>query len=89
MQGFELSSDQHRGYFVDLFVRTTNRVAIGVYEEFGYSVYRRVQRYYQSGGNDEDEDAFDMRKPLKRDKLRQSIRENGENFLVSPEDVVF
>lgn len=32
---------------------------------------------------------LDMRKPLKRDKLRQSIRENGENFLVSPEDVVF
>ena len=74
MDGFELSSEQlfrlrnhinvrHRGYFVDLFVRTTNNVAIGMYEQFGYSVYRRVKGYYHSsssGNRDEDEDAFGM-----------------------------
>jgi N-terminal acetyltransferase B complex catalytic subunit len=46
---------------VDLFVRTTNTVAIGMYEQFGYSVYRRVKGYYHSsssGNRDEDEDAF-------------------------------
>jgi N-terminal acetyltransferase B complex catalytic subunit len=94
---------RHHGYFVDLFVRTTNAVAIGMYEQFGYSVYRRVKGYYHSsasGNRDEDEDAFgmcassymlmvDMRKPLKRDKFRQSVRENGANFLVTPEQVVF
>ena len=32
---------------------------------------------------------IDMRKPLKRDKLKQSVRENGRNFLVSPDEVVF
>jgi hypothetical protein len=32
---------------------------------------------------------IDMRKPLKRDKLRQSVRENGADFLVTPEQVVF
>jgi len=31
----------------------------------------------------------DMRKPMRRDKLRQSIRENGENFCVPPESVYF
>ena len=48
---------------MDLFVRTTNRVAIGMYERFGYSVYRRVQQYYHSsvpGNKHEDEDAFGM-----------------------------
>ena len=88
---------------MDLFVRTTNRVAIGMYEQFGYSVYRRIKGYYHSGTagkKHEDEDAFginleesvlmiDMRKPLKRDRLKQSVRKNGENFIVSPDDVVF
>lgn len=47
---------------MDLFVRTTNRVAIGVYEQLGYSVYRRVAAYYQSsnGNKHDDEDAFGM-----------------------------
>ena len=31
----------------------------------------------------------DMRKPLKRDKMKKSVRENGRDFLVSPEDVIF
>lgn len=55
-----------------------------------YSVYRRVVDYYcdnptakTMGG----EDAFDMRKPLKRDKKLKYIRENGENFRVNPEDL--
>ena len=38
-------------------------------------------------GRGEGEDALDMRKPLKRDKRREHIRENGENFRVQPEDV--
>jgi len=31
----------------------------------------------------------DMRKALKRDKLKKSVRENGENFLVTPDEVLF
>ena len=48
----------------------------------GYSVYRRVLAYYN-----DDEDALDMRKPLKRDKDKKHVRENGEDFTVSPEAV--
>ena len=33
-------------YFVDLFVRVSNDVAISMYKSFGYSVYRRVLGYY-------------------------------------------
>jgi N-terminal acetyltransferase B complex catalytic subunit len=58
--------------------------------KYRYSVFRRVENYYSddpTGLSEEGEDAFDMRKPLSRDKDRVHIRENGENFLVSPEDV--
>ena len=59
----ELVSDEHyKGFFVDLYVRCNNTLAINMYEGFGYSVYRRVREYYGTlgvgkGGKDE-EDAF-------------------------------
>ena len=59
----EMVSDEiYKGFFVDLYVRCANTVAIGMYEGFGYSVYRRVREYYGNlglgkGGRDE-EDAF-------------------------------
>ena len=48
--------ETYDGYFVDLFVRVSNIVAISMYEKFGYSVYRRVLGYYSSIS--EAEDAF-------------------------------
>ncbi|KAK0482617.1 N-acetyltransferase [Armillaria novae-zelandiae] len=86
-----VSDDIYRGYFVDLYVRCTNIVAIELYEGLGYSVYRRVREYYGNlgvgkGGRDE-EDAFDMRKPLSRDPGRRSVRTNGRDMLVSAHDV--
>ncbi|CAG8532515.1 19565_t:CDS:2 [Gigaspora rosea] len=81
MKLLESVSDKiYNGYFVDLFVRVSNTVAIGMYKKFGYSVYRRVIGYYSSGDNNE-EDAFDMRKPLPRDVNKESIIENGEQNL--------
>ncbi|GJE89915.1 GNAT family N-acetyltransferase [Phanerochaete sordida] len=88
----ELVSDKtYRGYFVDLYVRCTNVVATGMYERLGYSVYRRVREYYGSLGMGraakDEEDAFDMRKPLSRDPGRRSVRANGREFIVSAHDV--
>lgn len=54
-----------------------------------YSVFRRVLKYYSDdpmGGN-AGEDAYDMRKPLRRDKKLQHIRTNGENYMIHPEDL--
>lgn len=62
--------NSYNGYFVDLFVRLSNNVAIQMYEKFGYSIYRRVLDYY-AGLNPED--AYDMRKALTRDIERKSI----------------
>lgn len=47
-----------------------------------YSVYRRITDYYNDGS-----DAYDMRKPLKRDKQRKTVRPNGENIKVDPMEV--
>ncbi|KAE9391399.1 acyl-CoA N-acyltransferase [Gymnopus androsaceus JB14] len=84
MSLLELVSDEiYRGFFVDLYVRCNNFVAIDMYEGMDYSVYRRVR---EEGGRDE-EDAFDMRKPLSRDIVRRSVRSNGRDIIVSAHDV--
>ena len=56
--------------FVDLFVRVSNSVAITMYENLGYSVFRKVLQYYSG---EKDEDAYDMRKALARDVDKKSI----------------
>jgi N-terminal acetyltransferase B complex catalytic subunit len=69
MARLELISEAvHDGYFVDLFVRVSNTIAQRMYEAFGYTVFRRVLDYYSG-----EEDAFDMRKALKRDVNRESV----------------
>jgi len=78
----ERSSDAADAWFVDLFVRASNEIAKELYRKMGYSVYRRVKYYYNDG-----EDAFDMRKPLGRDKGRGTVREGGEGVEVTAEDV--
>ena len=57
-----VSEEIYKGFFVDLYVRCANTVAITMYEGMDYSVYRRVREYYGNlgvgkGGRDE-EDAF-------------------------------
>ena len=54
MEYLECVSDQGNMYFVDLFVRMSNKSAVAMYEGMGYLVYRRVLDYY----SDPDEDAY-------------------------------
>lgn len=64
MQYFEdVSIHTYNAYFVDLFVRASNHLAINMYSKFGYSTYRRVLGYYSG---ELPEDALDMRKALPR-----------------------
>lgn len=71
MKTFEQNvCEPQRTYFVDLFVRKSNALAISMYEHFGYSVYRRVIGYYSG---EYPEDALDMRKALSRDILKKSV----------------
>jgi N-terminal acetyltransferase B complex catalytic subunit len=64
MEKFEdICVHTYNAYFVDLFVRSSNYLAIHMYEKFGYSTYRRVLGYYSG---ELPEDALDMRKALPR-----------------------
>lgn len=58
MNYLEKVSDDHKGFFVDLFVRSTNKVAIEMYEKLGYSLYRIVNKYYSSSQDSSGEDAY-------------------------------
>ncbi|KAL4442463.1 hypothetical protein ABPG77_005047 [Micractinium sp. CCAP 211/92] len=78
----DVTHQVHNGYFVDLFVRVSNAVAINMYTKFGYTVYRRVLGYYSN-----DEDAFDMRKAMPRDVAKRSIIPLKKP--VRPEDLEF
>jgi len=69
-------------FFVDLFVRMSNNVAVDMYKQLGYVVYRRVLEYYSG---DPDEDAYDMRKALSRDKEKKSMIPLKDP--VRPEDI--
>ena len=66
----ETCENVYKAYFVDLFVRASNSLAISMYEKFGYTTYRRVLGYYSG---DDPEDAKDMRKALSRDPNKESV----------------
>jgi N-terminal acetyltransferase B complex catalytic subunit len=86
----EAAADASNAWFVDLFVRSTNHKAIRFYETMGYSVFRVVKDYYSDHpGNPgrSSEDAYDMRKPCRRDVKREHIREDGIKHEVEPADV--
>jgi N-terminal acetyltransferase B complex catalytic subunit len=55
MNYLEEVSERKNCFFVDLFVRVSNTVAVTMYETLGYVVYRRVLGYYSGLKN---EDAF-------------------------------
>jgi N-terminal acetyltransferase B complex catalytic subunit len=89
-QHLESAADANDAWFVDLFVRSTNAKAITFYKSMGYSIYRVVKDYYGDHSTDPtlfSEDAYDMRKPMKRDVKKEHIREDGMDHEVSPEDV--
>lgn len=53
-----VSSCRKGGFFVDLFVRVSNQVAVNMYKRLGYSVYRTVIEYYSASNGEPDEDAY-------------------------------
>ncbi|KAK6011445.1 acetyltransferase, GNAT family [Ostertagia ostertagi] len=70
MHTLEHISEMKKAYFVDLFVRVSNHVAISMYKALGYVVYREIIDYY-SGPRDEN--AYDMRKAMSMDKEKKSV----------------
>lgn len=67
MKLFEYNGNWSDAYFIDLFVRNSNKIAMAFYQKLGYSFYRRVFSYYSSP----KEDAHDMRKSLNLDANKE------------------
>ena len=49
-----------------------------MYRKFGYDVYRIVHKYYSSSNDTSGEDAYDMRKSLKRDTNKEMSKPTGK-----------
>jgi N-terminal acetyltransferase B complex catalytic subunit len=90
-ESLEKACNAQNAWFVDLFVRESNKNAIKMYESMGYSTFRVVVDYYADNPTNPSagvgESALDMRKPLDRDQKKEHIRDNGTEFKVFPEDV--
>ncbi|KAJ1507587.1 N(alpha)-acetyltransferase 20, NatB catalytic subunit [Coelomomyces lativittatus] len=54
----DVSEKVYDAFFVDLFVRESNQVAIQMYQKMGYIIYRCVLDYYSGGSEMQDEDAM-------------------------------
>ena len=65
----EVTIKMHDGWFVDLFVRPSNKIAVGMYESLGYIVFRTVEQYYTG-----EEDAYDMRKAMPKDTEQVTLK---------------
>jgi N-terminal acetyltransferase B complex catalytic subunit len=63
-----ITDELFNAFFVDLFVRQSNKLAQLMYSNIQYVTYRRVLGYYSG-----EEDALDMRKALKRDIDKTSV----------------
>ena len=83
----EVTQEQHDGYYVDLFVRSTNKVAIDMYKKFGYIIYQTINKYYSTDGIQPAEDAYDMRKSLKRDIKKECSQPTGKT--INPREIEF
>ena len=78
MDFLEEVSELKKCYFVDLFVRVSNTVAVTMYKNLGYVVYRRIPNYYTGPP---DEDAYDMRHSLSRDKEKLAEKPCADTIL--------
>ena len=83
----DVTENQHDGYYVDLFVRESNKIAIEMYKKFGYVIYQTINKYYSSDGIQPAENAYDMRKSLKRDVNKECSKETGRT--IEPSEIEF
>jgi N-terminal acetyltransferase B complex catalytic subunit len=63
MNYLERVTETYNGFFVDLFVRASNAVAIEMYRKLGYNIYRTVNKYYSSSIDHSGEDAYGKKEP--------------------------
>lgn len=83
----DVTESKHDGYYVDLFVRSSNKVAISFYKKLGYDIYQTVNKYYSSDGIQPAEDGYDMRRSLKRDP--EGLLQKPTGRTIEPSEIEF
>uniref|UniRef100_A0A7E4V8R5 N-alpha-acetyltransferase 20 n=1 Tax=Panagrellus redivivus TaxID=6233 RepID=A0A7E4V8R5_PANRE len=70
MDKFEKLCIEQNCYFIDLYVRISNKVAVEMYTKMGYIVYQQIIEYYSG---EDPEDGYDMHKALPADVDKLSM----------------
>lgn len=84
MSYLESLCDDYKAFYVDLFVRPSNSVAVKMYQHLGYHIYQTIDKYYSERDNDKSsENGYDMRKSLKRDPTGELSKPTGKIIDVS------
>lgn len=83
----DVTTNMHDAYFVDLFVRSSNKVATKMYERMGYNIYRIIDKYYSEDTNQPAEDAYDMRKSMPKDVSKETSKPTGKT--IKPNELEF
>ncbi|XP_030377302.1 N-alpha-acetyltransferase 20 [Scaptodrosophila lebanonensis] len=68
MESFTDTVESHGAWYMDLYARERNKAAIKLYESLGFVKYRWLPNFYR------DDNGYDMRKPLKCDVGKQSLK---------------
>lgn len=84
-----VSEKIHDAFYVDLFVRPSNQVAVGMYRYLGYGVFQIVDKYYSKGRGEgsQAEDCYDMRLGLERNLDGLFVKPTGK--VIKPSEVKF
>ncbi len=82
MNYLERVSEKHKCFFVDLFVRSTNKIAIEMYKKLGYDIYRTIHKYYGDSNTHKGENAYG--KPINYSDMRKSLSRDPEKKLSKP-----
>ena len=84
-----VSENIHNAFYVDLFVRKGNDIAIKMYKNLGYDIFQIVDKYYSAceERSMKSEDAYDMRKSLKRDTTQKFVKPTG--LTIKPNELKF
>lgn len=73
---FHVNGNSAGAYFSELFVRVSNTIAINFYAKCGYKLYRKILGYYIFP----NEDASEMRLPLKKDEIKRCSLLDGKDI---------
>lgn len=82
----DVSTRKYDAWFVDLFVRAKNSIAIGMYRRLGYNLYRVISKYYSRSEKEPAEDAHGRVSSADRYAEVSTSGQGRDNIEAYPQD---